>query len=315
MTKVLAWPAGLRNDGERIVPTARPDQRPSSLQNAALVTILCLVWSSTWWVIRICLEEQPPLSSAAVRFVIAGLVMAAVTPLFRRRERAPPPQTWLWIVCGITNFAGSYGILYVAETVVPSGIAAVLWAIFPLLMAGSAVCFLQERLRLRQWLGVGGSFAGIVAVFYGDLGGVPAGGAGYAWLLLLSPIVAAAGTTLVKKYGSESSSVILNRNSMLLGAAILLVAAFAREDPLAMTWSPRVTIATLGLSIFGTTMTFGIYFWLLRTAPASMLALINYVIPVLAMLLATAVGDGAHGVWEWTGAGFVVLGIALVVRK
>jgi len=291
------------------------DPPTANLKNAALVTILCLVWSSTWWVIRVCLEEQSPLSSAAVRFVIAGLCMALVTPLFRQREQAPAPPTWLWAVCGITNFAGSYGILYVAETVVPSGIAAVLWAVFPLLMAGSAVCFLGERLSRWQWLGFTVSFAGIVLVFYGDLGGIPAGASGYAWLLLLSPVLAATGTTLVKKYGSTKSSVILNRNSMLLGATLLVAAAFLREDPLAMTWSLRVTMATLGLAVFGTTMTFGIYFWLLRTAPASMLSLINYAIPVLAMLLATLVGDGSHGPWEWSGAGLVVLGIALVVRK
>ena len=82
-----------------------------------------------------------------------------------------------------------------------------------------------------------------------------------------------------------------------------------------MTWSPQVTMATIGLAVFGTTMTFGIYFWLLRTAPASMLALINYVIPILAMAIAEIVGDGSHGPWAWAGAGCVVLGIALVVRK
>lgn len=298
-----------------MAPPNRPDIPRSSLVIFALITVLCLVWSSTWWVIRICLEEQPPLSSAAVRFVIAGIAMAAVTPMLRKRENAPPPPTWLWIVCGITNFGAGYGILYCAETVVPSGIAAVLWAVFPLLMAGSAVCFLGERLTAKQWLGFGVSFGGIVAVFSGDLGGIGEHNIGYAWLLLLSPIIAAIGTTLVKKYGSNSSSVVLNRNGMLLGAAMLLLAAFVREDPLAMTWSLRATLATIYLAVFGTTMTFGVYFWLLRTAPASMLALINYVIPVLAMLLAELVGDGSHGSMAWLGAGCVVFGIALVVRK
>jgi len=289
--------------------------RSTSLGNALLVTVLCLVWSSTWWAIRICLEEQPPLSSCAVRFTIAGIAMALVTPRLRARERLPAPPTWLWVVCGLTNFGAGYGVLYVAETVVPSGIAAVLWAIFPLLMAGSATCFLGERLKAVQWLGFAVSFAGIVVVFSGDLGGVDEHNVGYAWLLLLSPLIAAFGTTLVKKYGSQTSSVVLNRNGMLLGAALLMAAAFVREDPLAMTWSLRATMATLYLAVLGTTMTFGIYFWLLRTAPASMLSLINYVTPVLAMVLAALVGDGQHGVLAWTGAGLVVLGIALVVRK
>ncbi|MCK5945129.1 MAG: EamA family transporter [Planctomycetes bacterium] len=289
--------------------------RNATLGGAMLVGVLCLVWSSTWWAIRICLQEQPPLSSCAVRFLIAGVAMALVAPRLRARENVPAPPTWLWVVCGLTNFGAGYGVLYVAETVVPSGIAAVLWAIFPLLMAGSATCFLGERLRAVQWLGFGVSFAGIVVVFSGDLGGVDEDHVGYAWLLLLSPLIAACGTTLVKKYGSATSSVVLNRNGMLLGAGALMVAAFVREDPLAMTWSARATMATLYLAVLGTTMTFGIYFWLLRTAPASMLALINYVTPVLAMVLAALVGDGQHGWLAWSGAGLVVLGIALVVRR
>ena len=291
------------------------ERRTATLGNGLLVTALCLVWSSTWWAIRICLEEQPPLSSCAVRFAIAGVAMALLAPRLRAREQAPAPPVWLWVVCGLTNFSAGYGVLYVAETVVPSGIAAVLWAIFPLLMAGSATCFLGERLRLVQWLGFAVSFAGIVVVFSGDLGGVDEGNVGYAWLLLLSPLIATFGTTLVKKYGSHASSVVLNRNGMLLGAAALAVAAFVREDPLGMQWSARAWTATLYLALMGTTMTFGVYFWLLRTAPASMLALINYVTPVLAMALAALVGDGELGLRSWSGAGLVVLGIALVVRR
>lgn len=288
--------------------------RPS-FATTAMVALLCVVWSSTWWAIRVCLEEHPPLSSCAARFLIAGGVMACISPWLRRRERAPAPAAWLWIVCGLSNFGVGYGVLYIAETVVPSGIAAVLWAVFPLLMAASATCFLDERLSRAQWLGFAVSFVGIVVVFSGDLGGVDAEDAGYAWLLLLSPLIAAFGTTLVKKYGSDASSVVLNRNGMLVGAALLTAWAFVREDPLTMSWSPRALVATLYLALLGTAMTFGVYFWLLRTAPASMLSLINYVIPVLAMAFAALVGDGDHGLAAWCGAGLVVLGVALVVRR
>jgi len=296
-----------------------PDRRERELHRFTvplLVALLCLVWGSTWWAIRVCLRDQPPLSSAALRFCIAGLVMTALAPRLARLEAAPPPPRWLWITSGLTTFAGSYGVLYAAETVVPSGIAAVLWSIFPLLMAGSAVLFLGERLRARQVAGFLVSFLGILTVFSGALESIGQQSLGWLLLVLASPVVSAAGTTLVKKYGSGTSSVLLNRNGMLLGALLLCAAAFLRrEDPLGMPWTWQATLATLYLALFGTALTFGIYFWLLRRAPASMLSLISYVTPVLAMLLAAAVGDGETNAGLWLGTGLVVTGVALVVAR
>jgi drug/metabolite transporter (DMT)-like permease len=281
----------------------------------AAVALLCVVWSSTWYAIRICLEEQPPLASAAARFWIAGAAMALAAPWLRRRERQPPPRAWLWLVVGTLNFAGSYGVLYCAEQVVPSGIAAVLFGLFPLLMAVSGAMFLGERLTARKALGTLVAFAGIVAVFGdGHLGdGFDGGTLPYALLLLISPIVSAIGTTVLKKYGAGASSVLVNRNGMLLGAALLSVLALATEDPMAGNWTGRGLVALAYLALLGTALTFGIYFWLLRTTPASRLALITYVTPILAMLLAAAVGDGVMGSAAWTGAGLVAGGIALVV--
>lgn len=281
----------------------------------ALIALLCLVWGSTWWAIRICLLDQPPLSSAALRFCIAGAAMAALAPALHRRERAPAPPVWLWVTAGGLNFASSYGVLYTVEQFVPSGIAAVLWAVFPLLMAISGQCVLGERLAARQLLGFVVSFGGIVCVFGSGLGGLGEAHLGYALLLFVSPVVSAIGTTLVKRYGSGTSSVLLNRNGMLLGAAILAIAAFASEQPLAMAWTTRGVLATLYLALLGTAMTFGVYFWLLRTAPASLLSLITYVSPVLAMLLGAVVGDGDPSAGAWLGTLLVAVGIALVVVR
>ena len=281
------------------------------------IGVLCLIWGSTWWAIRVCLHDQPPLSSAAVRFLVAGAAMAVATPLLRSIDRLPPPPAWLWLVTGATSFAGSYGVLYIAEQHVPSGIAAVLWAVFPLLMAGSGVLVLGERLRGAQWLGFLVSFAGIATVFAGDLGsgdGAPAP-IGAALLLLASPVVSAVGTTLVKKYGRDRSSLRLNRNGMLFGGALLALAAWWREDPLAMAWSGQGLLATTYLALCGTALTFGVYFWLLQQVPASRLSLISYVTPVLAVLLGALVGDGTTGTAVWLGTALVVAGVALVVRR
>lgn len=281
------------------------------------IGVLCLIWGSTWWAIRICLHDQPPLSSAALRFLVAGAAMAVAAPRLRSIDRLPAPPTWLWLTTGATCFAGSYGVLYLAEQHVPSGIAAVLWAVFPLLMAGSGVLVLGERLRGGQWLGFLVSFAGIATVFAGDLGSGGAAPApiGAALLLLASPVISAIGTTLVKKFGRDHSSLQLNRNGMLFGGVVLALVAAWREDPLAIGWSTSGLLATAYLALCGTALTFGVYFWLLQQVPASRLSLISYVTPVLAVLLGALVGDGTTGAAVWLGTGLVVAGVALVVRR
>jgi drug/metabolite transporter (DMT)-like permease len=289
-----------------------PPLSPSLL--AALVTLLCLIWGSTWWAIRLCLHDQPPLWSAALRFLVAGLALAALVPALRRVDRAPAPPRWLWLAAGATNFAGSYGVLYIAEQHVPSGLAAVLWSVFPLLMALSSVLVLGETLRSVQWLGFAVSFVGIVVVFAGtgDDGAAPLGAC---LLLLLSPLVSAIGTTLIKKFGHGSSSLQLNRNGMLTGAVLLLLAAALREPWSAMRWSMSGTLALVYLALIGTALTFGVYFWLLQRVPASRLALISYVTPVLAVVLGVVVGDGDSTVSLWLGTALVTAGVALVVRR
>ncbi|MBK8097894.1 MAG: EamA family transporter [Planctomycetes bacterium] len=278
-----------------------------------LIAVLCLIWGSTWLGIRLGPQELP-LTAAGARFALAGLVMIVITPTLRRLEGAPPPPTWLWVTAAVTNFAGSYGILYVAETVVPSGVAAVLWAIFPVLMAIAGTVWLGETLSRRQTGGLLLSFSGIVAMFSGDLGVGPEA-LPMALLLLGSPIVSAVGTVLIKKHGSKTSSIVLNRNGMVLGAVLLGGAALLREGWRPEVWTTQGVVSMAALALVGTVFAFSTYFWLLRHMPAGKLSLISYVTPVLATLLGVAVGDGKLDGATIVGTGLVIAGVCLVVRK
>lgn len=108
---------------------------PTRFVQGALVALLCAVWGSTWIVIRGGLRDLPPFTSAAARFTLAALVMTAVAGPIARREGGNRPKAWLWGVSGLANFATSYGVVYWCETRLPSGLVAVLWGVFPVLMA------------------------------------------------------------------------------------------------------------------------------------------------------------------------------------
>lgn len=280
-----------------------------------VIAVLCLVWGSTWVVIRGGLEHLPPLTSAAARFVIAALVMTALAPILARREGGRAPRWSLSFILGLLNFGASYAIVYRTETVLPSGLVSVLWGVFPMLSAAAGHLFLGERLGLRQGLGFAVGFVGVAVLFVTDVRSVGPGALAVAAVLLVSPIVSVIGTTVAKRTASDVSSILLNRNAMWIGGLTLSVSALLTERGASVTLNPAAIGSVLYLAVAGTVVTFGLYFWALRIAPANKLSLIAYITPAIAVWFGWLVYDEPI---TWTlllGSGLIVVGVALAGKR
>lgn len=289
---------------------------PSPVVVALGVVILCGIWGSTWIVIKAGLRDLPVLSSAAARFTLAALVFTLVAPALHRREGGQRPPRWLALGMGTLNFAISYGIVYTAETVIPSGLTSVLWAVFPMMVAALAHPLLPgERLRARQWLGFAIGLGGVAVLFATDLRQIGPQALWAGALLLLSPLSSAAGQVLVKRHGPAVSAALLNRDGMWVGAGALWLVALPLETQSAAVLTPQA-IAGLGyLAVVGTVVSFGIYYWLLRYVAASRLSLIAYVTPALALWLGWALGDERLAGSTVGGTLLILAGIALALRR
>lgn len=278
-----------------------------------LTALLCLVWGSTWVVIQGGLASLPPFSSAAIRFALAAACMSGLVVVLGKREGGAAPGWKLSLVLGTLNFAGSYGIVYWSETRLPSGLVSVLWAVFPMLQATLGHFLLRgERLGAWQLAGFVLGFLGVASLFATDLralgpGAVPAGA-----LVLVAPLVSAFGTTAVKRFGAGTSSLALNRNGMWIGAACLGALALLLEREATFTWDRGALLSLAYLSLCGTVLTFGIYFWLLRHVPASQLSVIAYVTPAIALALGALVNDEPLTRWTVLGFAGIVAGVFLV---
>jgi drug/metabolite transporter (DMT)-like permease len=288
--------------------------KPSPLVVDGVIALLCLIWGSTWLVIRVGLEDLPPLHGVAMRFTLASAVFWVAGPRLARLEGGERPPVWLVLVFGSLNFAASYGIVYWGETVIPSALASVLWAVFPMMMAVSGHFFLPgERLLPRQWLGFVLGFAG-VALLRTDLRAVAPGAVLVGAIFLLSPLVSAVGQTCVKRHGQGVSSVLLNRGALTLGAVCLWGLALSLERGAELSFSPAAVLSIVYLALVGTCVAFGLYYWVLRTTPAYKLSLIAYVTPVIALFLGWSLGDEPIGASTLVGAGCVLGGVGLVRR-
>ena len=112
-------------------------------------SIIYFVWGSTFLAIRVGVREVPPFLLAAMRFLVAGLVLYVWT--VSRGERSPSGRQWMSVfLLASLIFLLDYGLLFWAEQRVPSGIAAVMLATIPAFMALSEIIILRtQRLTIR----------------------------------------------------------------------------------------------------------------------------------------------------------------------
>src|SRR5437763_14878268 len=162
------------------------ESRPQRWKVLLSFSIIYFVWGSTFRAIRVGVREVPPFLLAAMRFVVAGLVLYGWTMV--QGERSPSRREWMSAsVIALLIFVIDYGLLFWAEQRVPSGIAAVVMATIPVFMALSEIIFLKTQrltvdLTLALLIGIGG-----VAVLMSrslDLGGEPIDSMGAVALLI-----------------------------------------------------------------------------------------------------------------------------------
>jgi len=238
---------------------------------------LCLIWGSTWAAIQIGLQGIPPFTGVALRFAIAAALLLVLVRLRRvplgqiRRERL------LWLVNGTLAFSISYGVVYWAEQWVPSGLASVLFATYPLFVAILAQFLLpQEAITRPEVIGSLVGFAGVGVIFSEDfaaLGGSQVAVA--AAVMLISPLVAAVASVLVKRWGAGVHPFSLTAVPMAMTAVIMGMVALGTERGRPVVWDGVSVSALLYLAVFGSAVTFSLYYWLLSHLPAKRLALIE----------------------------------------
>ena len=283
---------------------------PRRITIAVLFTLLCLIWGSTWLAIKLGLEDLPTFWSAGLRFGLAWLLMTALAPWLRRREGGTQPPCFVWLAVGLLNMTMSFGIVYWSERVLPSGLVALLWSVFPLMVALLGHLFLPgERLRSVQWLGFVTAFGGVCILFSGDLRALGPRAVLTGLVVLIAPFVSAISTTIVKRYGTGASSVLMTRNAIGVAAVLLTACGIVRGEEFPTRWTRQAVLSVIYLALVGTVVTFGIYFWLMRTVPAYKMSLIAFLTPALALALgAFAAGEPVH-VTTLVGAAVILTGV------
>ncbi|MBB5318654.1 EamA family transporter [Tunturibacter empetritectus] len=278
--------------------------------------IIYFVWGSTFLAIRIGVHEVPPFLFAAMRFIVAGLVLFGW--MIAKGERLPDRRQWGSIsLIALLIFVFDYGLLFWAEQRVPSGIAAVMMATIPVFMALSEIVFLRTqrltvRLAFALLIGVGG-----VAVLMShslNLGGAAIETTGAA-ALIVGSLSWAVASVLSRVLPLPELKVMSSGAQMLTGGLLLAVVAaglgeFRGFHPGSV--SRGAWFALLYLIVAGSIVGFTAYVWLIHHESPTKVGTYAYVNPVVAVVLGYFLGGEGLGLRTVLGTAFVLVSVVLI---
>ncbi len=251
--------------------------------------VIFVVWGSTFLGIKVAVETLPPLTMAAMRFLVSGGVLLALSAGARPR---PTAREWVnATLIGSLFFLGNHGLVSSAASHLPSSLACLIVATeVPLIALLSSVLLPNQPLRRTSLLGGLLGLVGVGVLFVGKSSTTEVNpwacaavlGASWSWSL---------GAVLSQRLTFPPNAVLRAGMQMTCGAVLLALASLARGEPWtlsAASFSARSVGALAYLIVFGSVLAFACYSYLLKHVRADAVATHVLVNPLVAV---------AVGVW------------------
>lgn len=252
---------------------------------AGTYLLLCIIWGTTWVAIKASLESLTPFMSAGTRFLLASAVIYTIMKLNRIKLQTDNLSVKLYLLMGFFSFIIPFGLVYWAQQFVPSGLSAVLFAVYPFFVAiFSYFRIPEEKIGIVKIIGIILGFSGIVIIFSDSFGAVISDYIVGMLAIVLSGAMQANIAVTLKKSGGHLNSLSMNLIPMLLAGFIMMLVSLTTEKPSQNIFDLNAILAVSYLAIFGSVVTFTSFYWLLKRVNVVILSLIAFITPIVALI-------------------------------
>jgi len=282
--------------------------------------LVSLIWGSTWWVITGQIGEVPASWSVAWRFLLATPAMFAVALAMGKSLKLGRAGQLLAAMVGVTQFCGNYNFVYRAELHLTSGIVAVMIALLLVPNAILARFLLGQAVTRRFLVGSAIALAGIGLLLLHEAREAPLGGkvwVGVAFALIAMLCASVSNVIQANETGQKLPMVSLLAWAMLYGTACDVAIAWATAGPPVLPRDSGYWLGTGYLALFGSVVTFPLYYTLIRQLGAGRAAYNGVAVVVIAMLLSTLLEGYRWSLLAASGAALAMAGliVALSARR
>lgn len=277
----------------------------------ALLTVY-IVWGSTYLAIRFGVTVTPPYLFGSARFLAAAVILLAYGRVMGMQLPRSRADWKVIVITGVLLLVGANGSVTWAEQWVESNQAALMVATSPLWMAGFGLLGAHgERLSRLSWLGLGIGFVG-VAVLMGEGVLRKSAPTGAYMALVVAPIFWAIGSIYGRRNPQQCSPLMTAAMQMLVAGLLMGVIGLASGEQHRWRWTAQSTWAWAYLTVFGSCIAYGAYYWLVHNVTPALLGTYAYVNPAIAVLLGAWLGAEHLSGLQLVGTGVILSGVVAV---
>ena len=277
-------------------------------RRSVMIVVLILAWGSTFAAVKVGLEHAPPVLFGGIRSVVGGLAVMVIALRLGRGAHVRENVRW-YVLLTLLNVIGMFGLQVLAIQDLPSGLAAVLIYLQPVLTGVLAGPLLGEHVGRTAYVGLVLGFAGIAAVGIGAIDGhVSVLGVCYA---LGTALAWSLGTIVVKRSPVDLWWAVALPFTV---GGVVLCALGAAFEGTSITWTSSFVVALAYSTFIGTSLSWALWFALIGAGEATRAAAMIFFVPLVSLVIGTLYLHEDLHASVVAGAGLVVLGVWLVNR-
>lgn len=284
------------------------------LREWGLLGLLALIWASSFLFNKLALRGLPPFTIVALRVSLGAVALwiAAYSAGLR-----PPAGARVWmefLLLGLLANAIPFSLIVWGQTHIGAGLASILNATTPFFAVIIANAFLpDEKLTPAKIAGVLVALSGVTVMIGIDaLQGVTSGNLLGQIAILGSSLAYGCSSTFARRFRGLPS--IITAACQVTASSIWMIPlALIHDQPWTLPFPPLESwTAVLVLALLCTGIAYLIYFAILRSAGATNVTLVTFLIPAGAVLLGMVVLGERLELRDLAGMAAIAAGLALI---
>lgn len=277
-----------------------------------------IIWGTSWVASKIAVKGGVPgLEVAAIRQFIGGALFVGFFLI--RGEKLPSGRQMLWLAgMGSLLFVIANGFATVALRYIPSGLAALIAALYPLsVVIIERIFFRNTKITWVTFVGLLLGITGIGIVFYDNaFHNQPEG---YVLGLILSLIAMlswSVGTIIIARNKVKINAYNATGWQMLLGSFLLMIMTLASGNTMPITAIPPSTWLAIAYLVFvSSIVAFVAFIYTMKHLEPAIAALYAYINPIIAILTGSVLMDEKLTIDILIGSAITLVGVFLVNKS